>query len=99
MSNFLLLSGPFEGEIVEEGELLDVPFEELDDDLKDRIREWAEGQIDLLYIDIDGCDFAKKGGSGEPLGMDEIKQDYENRWDHEEVEEEATLLPASEWGS
>ena len=39
MANFILLTGPFEGEIVEEGQVLDVPYDNLDDDLKTRIAD------------------------------------------------------------
>lgn len=39
MSNYRLLSGPFEGEIVEEGQVLDVPYAELDEDLKSRMEQ------------------------------------------------------------
>lgn len=40
--NYELLTGPFAGAIAPEGRILDVPFDLLDDDLKARIRQFAE---------------------------------------------------------
>ena len=37
MSNYRLLSGPFEGEIVSAGQVLDAPYAMLDDDIKSRM--------------------------------------------------------------
>jgi len=35
--NYKLLSGPFEGEVVGGGKILDIPYADLDDDLKQRL--------------------------------------------------------------
>jgi hypothetical protein len=41
--NYKLVSGPFAGEVVAEGcRILDLPFEDLDEDLQGRILDWAE---------------------------------------------------------
>lgn len=39
---YKLLSGPFEGAVVEEGQILDVPFDQLDDDMQERITGWND---------------------------------------------------------
>lgn len=51
--NYKLLTGPFEGNVIEEGiPILDVPFEELDIDLQARILDWAE-MLRLCISDLD----------------------------------------------
>lgn len=99
MANYKLLTGVFEGSVVEEGtQILDIDFSQLDDDMQLRIREWAEQQLGRKYIEInDGSDFAYKGGSDSPVSMNQIKQDYEESWDSEETEEDVDLRPVSEW--
>ena len=99
MANYKLLSGAFAGSIVEENQqILDVDFAELDDDMQLRIREWAEQQLGRKYIQIeDGTNYARKGGSGFAISMNEIKEDYENSWDSEETDEDTDLKSLSEW--
>ena len=98
MTNYKLLTGPFAGSIVEEGQILDVDFSIMDEDMQLRIREWAEEQLGRKYIEIDdGANYARKGGSDTAISMNEIKDDYENSWDSEETEEDADLKPMSEW--
>lgn len=58
MSNYKLITGPFEGSVVEEGQqVLDVPFEELDKDLQQRILYYGEGKdisdMNLLKQDFE----------------------------------------------
>jgi len=47
--NYEFLTGPFAGAIAPEGRILDVPFNELDEDLQSRIRQFAtdRGLTDL----------------------------------------------------
>lgn len=98
MVNYELKSGCFAGDVVEDGSnILDVAFENLDDDLQFRIRDWAENQIGKKYIVVNDCDYAYLDGEGEPLNMNVIKEDYENSWDNEETGEPITLKPISEW--
>ncbi len=82
MSNYWLLSGPFEGSVVEEGPLLDVDFHELDDDLQCRIMEFS-GIENLDWYTL--------------AELNQFKCDYEGSWDAEETYDEVTTLPASEW--
>lgn len=83
MTNYKLLTGAFEGSVIEEGtQIMDVDFSQLDDDLQMRITEWAE----LAYK-----------GQYAPVSMNLIKQDYEESWESEETEEDADLLPISKW--
>jgi hypothetical protein len=98
MASYKLLTGAFEGCVIEEGaQILDVDFDQLDDDMQIRIREWAE-QLGHKYIEVDGgSDFAYTGGSGTRISMNQIKRDYEKSWDSEETEEDVDLHPASEW--
>lgn len=43
MSSYEMITGPFEGMIVEEGhQFLNVPFSELDEDMQYRVRVYAE---------------------------------------------------------
>jgi hypothetical protein len=96
--NYRLLSGPFKGNVVAESGLLNVAFEDLDDDMQLRIREWAEKQLedeDGKYLEIDGGDFGYKHGG--VARLNDIKSDYENSWDTIETEEQVDLLPASTW--
>ena len=39
--NYKYLTGPFAGAIAGEGRILDVPFDQLDDDLKTRVTQFA----------------------------------------------------------
>ena len=39
--NYQYLTGPFAGAIAGEGRILDVPFDQLDDDLKTRVTQFA----------------------------------------------------------
>ena len=39
--NYEYLTGPFAGAIAPEGRILDVPFDQLDDDLKTRVTQFA----------------------------------------------------------
>jgi hypothetical protein len=96
---YKLITGIFAGNIIEEGmPILDVAFNQLDIDIQERIRYWAEGELGSRYIAVNGgCDFAYRGGSGEPISMDQIKEDHEFSWRSEETEEDIDLLPASEW--
>jgi hypothetical protein len=95
MTNYKLLTGPFEGSIIEEGtQILDLPFRALDKDLQQRIRFWAEQNP--LYVAIDGgANFALKDGS--PILMDDVTDAYESSWDSEETDEPINLNPVSEW--
>ena len=81
--NYELLTGPFAGSIVEEGQqILDVDWEELDEDMQSRIETWAEQE----NIKID-----------DHTDMNLIKQSYENSWDSEETDQETDLKSVSEW--
>lgn len=42
--NYKLLTGLFAGNVAAEGVILDLPFEELDDDMQARILDWAESR-------------------------------------------------------
>lgn len=96
---YKLLTGAFEGNVVEEGvPILDVAFSELDADMQQKIRFWAEGQLGSRYIAVNGgCDFAYRGSSDKPISMDLIKEDYEFSWESEETDEDIDLVPVSEW--
>jgi hypothetical protein len=80
--NWKLLTGPFAGSVVEEGQVLDVDWEDLDEDLKERILVWATRQNS--NFDPNTAD------------MNLIKEDYENSWESEETDEEVDLKPLSE---
>lgn len=99
MSNYKLLSGVFEGNVVEEGTpILDVSFDQLDGDMQLRIRHWAEGRVGKKYILVnDESDFAYLGDSDEPINMNQIKKDYELSWESTETEEDVDLIPVSKW--
>lgn len=81
MSNYKLLTGPFADEVSEEVQILDVPFDSLDEDMQDRIRQWAADQ------GIPSC-------AGD---WDQAKIDYENSWESQETDDPATIKPVSEW--
>lgn len=81
MSNYKLLTGPFAGEISEEVQLLDIPFNDLDENLKKRIYQWA----------------ADQGIPSWAGDWDLIKQSYENSWKSQETDDPATIKPVSEW--
>jgi hypothetical protein len=83
MTNFILISGPFAGSVVAEGRILDIDFQEMDDDLQSRIRGWAEHNYTR---------------GGRVVHWDEVCEEYENSWESEPTEEEVDLLPLSEWG-
>lgn len=95
--SYRLTTGCFAGEVVEEGvQILDVCFDSLDDDLRFRIRYWAESQLGKRYTEINGgSDYASLAGFS-PLSMDEIKDDYESSWEAETTEDSVTLRPLSE---
>lgn len=87
MTNYKILTGPFEGSVVEENtQILDVNFPNLDEDLQIRIREFAE---DFYKLSDSNQDFP------EPLNL--IKERYENSWDTEETRDPVDLKPVSEW--
>jgi hypothetical protein len=45
MTNYKMLTGPFAGSIVADGtQILDVPWDQLPDDLKSAALEWADSQ-------------------------------------------------------
>jgi hypothetical protein len=45
MTNYKMLTGPFAGSIVADGtKILDVPWDQLPDDLKSAALEWADSQ-------------------------------------------------------
>lgn len=81
--NYRILTGCFEGRIVEEGQILDVPFHKLDQDLQDRIKYHADMEPRDEFLNPDEAE--------------KEKESYEDSWDVEETEEEADLLPVSEW--
>jgi hypothetical protein len=87
MATYELITGPFAEEIVEgETQLLSSDFTDLDEDMKCRIRDFAEDQIGKKYLLINGgTDYAYKGGTGYPLNMNEIKEDYEASWESVEL--------------
>lgn len=84
-----MLTGLFEGQVVEEGhQFLDADFADLDDDMQVRIREWTEDEVGRRYVSIqDGDAFAYPSGSDRPLSMNDIKEDYENSWESVETDE------------
>ena len=91
MANYRLLTGPFEGEVIEEGrKILDLAFEDLDTDLQLRIRTWAEDNYPIV-----GGEFVSPGGSDLPVGWRDIIEAYECSWDAEETDEPVSLLPVS----
>lgn len=86
-----MLTGPFEGQVVEEGhQFLDADFADLDDDMQFRIREWAEEQVELgKYNSVqDGEGFAYPGVSDRPISINEIIEDYQNSWESVETDEQ-----------
>lgn len=89
MTNWKLMTGPFAGSIVADGAVLDVAFDQLDEDIKLRIREWGESTYFPAPLTFDERVF--------PVSLEELKEDYENSWESEETEEPVDLLPVSEW--
>lgn len=77
MARYELLTGPYAGEIVEEGQtfIVGTPFNQLDEDMQIRVREWAEQKYKLAS---DESDF--------PVSLNQLVDDYENSWDSVEVE-------------
>ena len=88
--NFILISGPFAGSVVAETQILDIKYVDMDEDLRDRIRGWAEQN----YV-RHGGDYTR---GGRVIPLDEICEDYENSWESEPTESQVDLLPLSEWG-
>jgi hypothetical protein len=82
MANFKLLSGPFIGEVVEDGQIIPHRFSELDEDMQDRVRDFAEEK----YPSLDP-------GSEYPESLDDLAEEYENSWDSEETDEPVTMNP------
>jgi hypothetical protein len=94
MTNWKLLTGCFAGSVIEEGKILDVPFNELDDDLQLRIRDWADSKLSIID---DGENWAVPGGSDKPISLEDIKEQYEHSWESEETDEPVDLIPVSQW--
>ena len=96
---YKLLTGVFEGNVIEEGvPILDVPFEELDGEMQARILDWAESQVGIKYRLVDGEFFYRHATTISGLSTDQLKEDYEFSWQSEEVEDEdIDLIPVSEW--
>lgn len=83
MVNWKLLTGPFAGEVCEEGKLIDVEFSQLDADLQQRVKDFAK---------------QKYGGvNNYPHNVHTLIQDYESSWESEETEEEVTVRSLSSW--
>lgn len=80
MANYKLLSGPFIGEVVQEGQIIPHRFAELDEDMQIRVREFAEDKYPNLD---DQADF--------PESLDDLAEMYENTWDSEETDEPTTM--------
>ena len=89
MSNYKLITGPYAGEIVAEGEVLDVPFSKLDEDMQVRIREFGEEQYssESDAYDVDR-DF--------PVSLNDLKREYELSWQRKKTDEDVTMGPYSE---
>ena len=97
MANSKFTTGCFEGRVAGEYEVLDVDFAQLEDDLQVNIRDWAESQVGVQYVIINGgCDFACMGGSNPPITINQIKEDFEDSWDSVNTDEEIDLRPMSE---
>lgn len=77
MPRYEILTGPYAGDTVEEGETIiaGVPFDELDDDMQIRVCEWAEDKYQLA-----------DGESDFPVSLNQLVDDYEASWDSVEVE-------------
>ena len=76
MAQYKLLTGPFAGEVVEEGQILPNRFSDLDDDMKIRVRQFGEDK------------YFPNGNDNEsdfPVSLDQLLEEYENSWDSEEI--------------
>lgn len=79
MTKYEMMTGPFIGEIVEEGHtfIAHLEFNELDNDMQFRIRDWAKTQ----YPDLeDEKDY--------PISLNQLVTDYENSWESVIIEDE-----------
>lgn len=53
MTNYEYITGPFIGEVVEDGTaMLDVAWDELDEDMQDRILDWGYKHLDRTKEDL-----------------------------------------------
>lgn len=75
---YKILTGPFAGEIVEEGQtfITGTSFYELDEDMQIRIREWAEDKYKLSDPE-----------ENFPVSLNQLVDDYETSWESIEIEE------------
>ena len=80
MSKYEMLSGPFIGNIVEDGYtfIAHIPFSELDDDLQTLVREFGEEKYFNGSSDTES-DF--------PVSLNDLVGEYENSWEQVQVEE------------
>lgn len=103
MACYELLTGPFIGAVVEEGiRILDIPFADLDFDLRNRIREYAEHQVELgrfvkVFVGPTFNQDVYAYANGTSLTWETIMEDYENGWQQMETQDPRTLGPASQW--
>ena len=74
MSKFKMLTGPFEGEVVEEGHnfISHLGFHNLDDDMKLRVRQFGE---DKYFAGL------PKNDTDLPVPLNDLVQEYENSWE------------------
>jgi len=82
MTNYLLITGCFEGEIVGEKQILDVLYSDLDTDLQKWIQDYVKDATSM-----DGFEF---------LTPDDLKEAYEDSWQFKETDKPVTLKPVSE---
>lgn len=77
MPKYEMLTGPFIGSVVEEGHsfISHIPFSELDDDMKIRVREFAEDKYGKFLDDDEDY----------PVPLDQIVEEYELSWESVEV--------------
>lgn len=71
MARYKILTGPYAGEIVEEGRtfIAGMPFSQLDEDMQVRVREYAEDRYKLFDTESDF-----------PVSLDQLVDDYETSW-------------------
>jgi hypothetical protein len=83
VENYELITGPFAGEVVEEGAVLDVPFSQLDEDMQARVRDHA------------GEGYEVGGVWDRPVHLNDAVEDYENEWQSKPTTKPITMKPLS----
>ncbi len=94
MANYKILTGPLEGEVAEEGQVLDLDYKDLPSAWKLMIVEWADENPKYKRI---APFFYQHAQTGHLMLLDDIKADYETSWQTEEIDSPPTIRPASKW--